>query len=284
LADRLMITIRNMRIRGMAISVLIHGILIAIVLFSRPPQMPDAVMVTPIDDSYFPFPEDEPMKPLAEPKSAIAASKPHESEKLMPPTVPNSVVNENEDIPLRTIPVAIGNSRPQPPHEELPKIELASARMEGMPVLFEKPMSEKFAGGNGMSMPAGNASGNAGAAGSGYADKGVVAGSGSFEQSTGVDTVSVGFGSSAGPRFLRRKIPEYPVAARKRKIEGKVVLAIIIDSDGCLKNIDIIEASDPMFVNPIIEALKKSSFIPASRNGRPITVKAILPIRFALQD
>jgi len=279
-----MITNRNMRIKGLAASALIHGILIAMFLFAKPQRMPDVVMVMPIDDSYFPFPDDENAKPLIEPERMAAAPKPRESEKLIPPANPNSVAKGNEDSHPRTVPAAIENNSPQPPHEELPNAELASARMEGMPVLFEKPAPEKFAGGNGMIVPAGSASGNAGAAGGGYADKGVVAGSGSFGQSTGVDTVSVGFGSPSGPRFLRRKNPEYPIAARKRKIEGKVVLAIIIDSTGCLKNIDILEASDSIFVNPTIEALKKSSFIPASRNGTPITVKAILPIRFALSD
>jgi hypothetical protein len=33
-----------------------------------------------------------------------------------------------------------------------------------------------------------------------------------------------------------------------------------------------------------VEAVKKSTFLPAHRNGVPIAVKAILPIRFALSD
>jgi protein TonB len=87
-----------------------------------------------------------------------------------------------------------------------------------------------------------------------------------------------------GPKFRYRKMPEYPMAARKQKKAGSVVLAVTIDKNGDLKDIEVLEASDPLFIKPSLDALKKSSFLPANRNGTPITVKAILPIRFALQD
>jgi protein TonB len=79
-------------------------------------------------------------------------------------------------------------------------------------------------------------------------------------------------------------MPEYPFAARKQKKEGKVVLALTVDMNGCLRHVEVLEATDPLFVPPSIAALEKSSFLPAIRNGTPVTVKAILPIRFALSD
>jgi len=92
----------------------------------------------------------------------------------------------------------------------------------------------------------------------------------------------IGFGSPDGPRFLHREIPEYPFLARKRKIEGRVVLAVVIDATGRLTRVDVIEASDRSFVEASLEALKKSTFLPARRNGRPVTSRALLPIRFSL--
>ncbi len=92
------------------------------------------------------------------------------------------------------------------------------------------------------------------------------------------------FGGLGGPRFLHRELPEYPRLARRRKKEGTVSLMVTIDAHGKLVNVDIVAASDPIFVGPSVEAVKKSTFVPARRNGVPIAVKAILPIRFALTD
>ncbi len=93
-----------------------------------------------------------------------------------------------------------------------------------------------------------------------------------------------GFGSPAGPRFLHREMPEYPHVAKRRKKEGKVVLMLTIDEHGRLLNIEVVEASDPLFVGPSVDAVKKSTFFPAMRNGAPIAVRVMLPIRFSLKD
>lgn len=92
------------------------------------------------------------------------------------------------------------------------------------------------------------------------------------------------FGSPDGPRFLHRAIPEYPFIARKRNMEGKVVLAAIIDEHGRLSKVEVIEASHQLFVEPSIDALKKSTFLPARRNGVVIPMRALIPIRFSLKE
>ncbi len=101
---------------------------------------------------------------------------------------------------------------------------------------------------------------------------------------TGAGERDAGFGSPSGPKFLHREIPEYPFLARKRKIEGKVVLDVVIDATGRLTRAEVVEASDRMFAEASLEALKKSTFLPARRNGRPVTSRALLPIRFSLTE
>jgi periplasmic protein TonB len=101
-------------------------------------------------------------------------------------------------------------------------------------------------------------------------------------QVTGVSAAEAGFGSPDGPRFLHREIPDYPFMAKKRKKEGKVVLAVVIDTTGRLTKAEVVEASDKVFIETSLEALKKSTFLPAKRNGRPVTSRALLPIRFSL--
>lgn len=106
-------------------------------------------------------------------------------------------------------------------------------------------------------------------------------GSGSGDGAAGRDA---GFGAPGGPRFLRREIPEYPLLARRRKKEGKVVLMVVIDAAGKLTKADVVEASDQMFVRPSLDAVKKSTFLPALRNGQPVGSSALLPIRFSLTE
>jgi TonB family protein len=106
--------------------------------------------------------------------------------------------------------------------------------------------------------------------------------SGAGERSTGHGTVE--FGGPEGPRFMHREIPEYPLYARRRKKEGKVLLMVHITENGKLSSVDVVEASDPIFVGPSIDAIKRSTFAPATQKGTPIAVNALLPIRFTLDE
>jgi len=101
---------------------------------------------------------------------------------------------------------------------------------------------------------------------------------------TGQGETDTGFGAPGGPRFLHREIPEYPYLARKRKKQGRVILSVVIDASGRLAKADVMEASDEAFANASLEALKKSTFLPAERNGQPVTSRAVLPVRFSLAE
>jgi protein TonB len=92
------------------------------------------------------------------------------------------------------------------------------------------------------------------------------------------------FGSSEGPKFEKRVIPEYPFAAKKRGQEGKVVLRLLIDELGILQEVEVMEATDSLFIQPAVNAVKQSFFIPAKNNKRPVPSKTILPIHFKLKQ
>ena len=110
------------------------------------------------------------------------------------------------------------------------------------------------------------------------------AATGGYGQGSDTGAADAKFGSPDGPRFLHREIPEYPFLARKRKKEGKVVLAVVIDAMGRLIKTEVVEASDRIFIETSLEALKKSTFLPAKRNGWAVASRALLPIRFSLVD
>lgn len=93
----------------------------------------------------------------------------------------------------------------------------------------------------------------------------------------------VAFGSAAGPSFMQRVLPAYPMVARRFNREGRVVLRLTIDAGGFLTAVEVLEDPGYGFAAAAVDAVKKSRFRPARHEGRPIIAKAILPVRFTLQ-
>jgi len=91
------------------------------------------------------------------------------------------------------------------------------------------------------------------------------------------------FGSSEGPKFEERVPPEYPFAAKKRGQEGTVVLRLSIDELGILQDVEVVEATDPVFIDAAVASVKKSFFVSAKSNKRSVASQAILPIHFKLK-
>jgi len=91
------------------------------------------------------------------------------------------------------------------------------------------------------------------------------------------------FGNSGAPAFIHREMPVYPLLARRLGKEGKVVLKLLIDKNGTLQDIEVIEASGFGFTEAAVAAIKKSAFSPAYSNGEKVPSKAILSVRFNLK-
>jgi len=91
------------------------------------------------------------------------------------------------------------------------------------------------------------------------------------------------FGNSGAPVFTHREMPVYPLLARRLGKEGKVVLKLLIDKNGTLQDIEVIEASGFGFTEAAVAAIKKSAFSPAYSNGEKVPSKAILSVRFNLK-
>ncbi|GAB5047249.1 energy transducer TonB [Thermodesulfovibrio sp. TK110] len=100
-------------------------------------------------------------------------------------------------------------------------------------------------------------------------------------EKTGI--IDAEFGSAYGPRFLYREIPVYPQIARRLGKEGRVVLRLTLDEKGELINVEVIEGAPYGFTESAVEAVKKSKFSPAIKNGKPVACRAILPVRFVLK-
>jgi TonB family protein len=105
----------------------------------------------------------------------------------------------------------------------------------------------------------------------------------SLEKAGSQKIIETKFGNAGAPVFIHREMPIYPILARRLGKEGNVVLKLLIDTAGKLQNIEVIEPSWFGFTEATIEAIQKSTFSPAHKNGEKIVSKAILSVRFKLE-
>jgi TonB family protein len=86
------------------------------------------------------------------------------------------------------------------------------------------------------------------------------------------------------PKSLHKRKPKYPEAARRAGKEGVVRLEATIGTDGKAKDIKVIEGIGFGCDEAAIEALKKSRFTPAEKDGKPVDRRIIIPYRFKIED
>ena len=84
-----------------------------------------------------------------------------------------------------------------------------------------------------------------------------------------------------GPRLLRQARPEYPHEAFTRKIEGVVVMEILIDDTGRVAGMRIVQSVPPLDA-AALDAVRQWIFRPAVRHGRPVATTAVAPVRFSI--
>lgn len=77
--------------------------------------------------------------------------------------------------------------------------------------------------------------------------------------------------------------PEYPIEARKNGIEGVVTLEVVISESGdVLKATPINKPLGYGLEASAVMAFKKKKYQPAIYEGKPITVKVMVPVHFRL--
>jgi protein TonB len=84
----------------------------------------------------------------------------------------------------------------------------------------------------------------------------------------------------AAPIVTRTVDPKYPTSLIKQHIEGEVILYAIIRQSGEVDSIQVVKKLDPQLDRNAIEAVSAWKFAPASRNGEPVAVEAVIHIPF----
>jgi TonB family protein len=87
-------------------------------------------------------------------------------------------------------------------------------------------------------------------------------------------------GKLAAPVALRKVDPKYPPSAIKQRIDGEVILYAIIRKDGRVDSIQLVRGLDPLLDQNAMDALARWEFRPASREGQPVDLEAVIHIPF----
>jgi protein TonB len=88
------------------------------------------------------------------------------------------------------------------------------------------------------------------------------------------------------PRWIGNLIGpnDYPRLARREGKDGRVLLSVLIDETGRVRDVQLLQGSDEILNEVALRKVREGVFTPAqSREGRPVPCKVILPIRFQLQ-
>jgi TonB family protein len=82
------------------------------------------------------------------------------------------------------------------------------------------------------------------------------------------------------PVPLFRPEPQYSEEARKKKIQGTVLLYVEVDPTGHPRNIKVVRSLGHGLDEKAIEAVSRWEFRPGMKDGKPVTVAATIEVKF----
>ena len=85
------------------------------------------------------------------------------------------------------------------------------------------------------------------------------------------------------PSVIYKVDPEYTEEAHSAKIEGAVVLSVVVGADGLAHDVSIIKSLNPGLDRNAAVVIQQWRFAPATRNGEPVAVRATIEVNFRLQ-
>lgn len=89
----------------------------------------------------------------------------------------------------------------------------------------------------------------------------------------------------AVPLYLKNPPPQYPAAARRRGYEGTVRVEVLVDREGKVRDLRLVESSGhAMLDRAAIGAVKGWRFEPARRGEEKVEMWVTVPLTFRLKD
>jgi len=81
--------------------------------------------------------------------------------------------------------------------------------------------------------------------------------------------------------LVSKVAPDYPVDAKQARIQGTVVMKVIVDKEGNVANIQLI-SGHPLLAPAAIDALKQWKYRPYLLNGMPVEIETQVQVNFTL--
>jgi protein TonB len=94
------------------------------------------------------------------------------------------------------------------------------------------------------------------------------------------DTVRVG-GDIKEPKKIRHVAPVYPDIAQSAKVQGVVILEVLVDHSGGVADARVIR-SVPLLDQAALDAVMQWKFTPTLLNGNPVSVLMTVTVNFTL--
>ena len=89
-------------------------------------------------------------------------------------------------------------------------------------------------------------------------------------------------GQTIAPQYRNFKL-QYPAMARRRGIEGTVLVAVYVSALGVIDRVQVLEDPGYGFGEAVMEAFRKAEASPARRKGKALAVVQRIPIKFTLR-
>ncbi|HSH54050.1 MAG TPA: energy transducer TonB [Methylotenera sp.] len=88
-----------------------------------------------------------------------------------------------------------------------------------------------------------------------------------------------------GAAYLHNPAPSYPPLSRRLGEQGRVLLRVLVSSNGDADTVDLEDSSGfSKLDQAAIQAVKKWRFIPAKRSNQPISAYVLVPVKFSLES
>ena len=83
-------------------------------------------------------------------------------------------------------------------------------------------------------------------------------------------------------QVLHKEVPVYPVEAKKKKIQGEVLLHAVISETGTVEQLSVVNSPDPSLSKSAIDAVSHWTYKPYLLNGNPKAVDTTITVHYTL--
>jgi TonB family protein len=90
-------------------------------------------------------------------------------------------------------------------------------------------------------------------------------------------------GDILAPHVVYKVEPQYTEAARDAKLEGRVILGVVIGADGIPRDVTVKDSLDDGLDYNAVIAVRQWRFDPATKKGEPVSVMATIEVNFRLK-